>query len=140
MLMVGDAPTIKSQRLRWAHRPPSLLELSRSKLGVHLIQIDFTNRHLVPWIVEIVLKQVKVTLINLTHQMHGQIIKVVRDRVRTLRPMSLTFVKAWNVGQFDLMGRFDRTQDVLHALIETLGPKDLVVGTTIGNELSLIHI
>tara|TARA_B100001939_G_scaffold268934_1_gene236526 strand:+ start:635 stop:790 length:156 start_codon:yes stop_codon:yes gene_type:complete len=43
---------------------------------VDFIKVDFTDRECVPRVVEIIFEEVKISMINFIHQMHGEIIKV----------------------------------------------------------------
>lgn len=107
---------------------------SVAEFGVHFVQIDLANRHLVGRIVEVVFEQRKVPMIDFLHQVHGHVVKVVFDGMRALGAMPFGFVEPRYIGQIDRDGRADGVQHLAHSVVELLGPEDLVVAPAIHDE------
>ena len=91
------------------------------------IQINLTDRHLVSGVFEVVLEQFEIAFVDFIDQMHRKIVKVVLHGVQSLWSVSFGFVEAWNFVQVHFFWSFDAFKDMLPALIELFGPKDVVV-------------
>ena len=63
-----------------------------AELGMHLVQIDLAEGHLVGGVVEIVAEELEILFVHLAHQMHRQIVKEVFDEVQPLGPMAFGFL------------------------------------------------
>ena len=101
---------------------------------MNFVEIDFSNGHLVPRIVEIIFEQLEIAFKDFADQMHRQVIEIILNGMRTLWPVSFALVEAGDGRQINTVRRLDRVEHVLHAVVKTLGPDDLVVLATVHNE------
>ena len=75
-----------------------------AQLCMDLVQINFSNRHLVARVLKIVFEQIKVPLVDFIDQMHRQIVEVILNRMRPFGAMPFTFVKRGIFLRFTFLG------------------------------------
>ena len=83
---------------------------------------------------EVILEQIEIPFVDFILQMHREILKVIFNRVRALGAVAFAFVETGDFGQINFIGCFDSVQNVLHAVVEFLGPENFVVAPAVDVE------
>ena len=111
--------------------PPQAL---LAQFCVYFVQVNFADEHFVAGIVEVVFEQLEILFVDFPHQMFGQIVEVILNRMQPLWAVPFAFVKARDCSKVDFARGLDFVQDLLHAFVEFLGPDDFVISPAIHDE------
>ena len=96
---------------------------------MNFFEVDLTYGHFVSGVFKVVFEQLEILFVDFPHQMHRQIVKIILNRVQALWAVPFAFVKSRDCCEVHFVRGVDFVENLLHPVVELLGPENLVVAS-----------